>query len=129
MKKLIYVLLTAALFVSALVSAVTPRTFSAVVTISAPTQYVDGTSLPASQISQYTVNYGTTTGGPYPNIMNIYSVNGVIPTTVTVTGLTVGTWYFVVTATATNGMVSANSNEASKNIVTTSAPNPPTIRK
>jgi len=124
MKKLI--LIAAAIFFASYttVNAATP---TAVATWVAPTAYTDSTALPASQIAQYTVSYGTTTGGPYTNTVNVLPVNGVVPTTVTITGLTVGTWYFVVTATATNGMVSANSNEASKNIVTTAAPNPPTI--
>ena len=127
MKKLIYILLTATFFLSGLVSAATPPTFSAVVTLAAPTTYTDNTTLPANQLAQYTLSYGNVSGGPYPNTINVLPVNGVIPTTITITGLTVGTWYFIVTATATNGMTSANSNEASKTIISSAAPNPPTI--
>jgi hypothetical protein len=124
MKKLILIA-TAIFFVSyTTVNAATP---AAVATWVAPTAYTDTTVLPASQISYYTVSYGNTTGGPYTNSVQVLPVNGVAPTTVTVTGLTVGTWYFVVTATATNGVTSANSNEASKTIVTVAAPNAPTI--
>lgn len=124
MKKFIYVAFIA-LFSSELAEATT--TPSAIANWTATTTYTDNTALPASQLIQYTVSYGNTAGGPYPNTINVLPVNGVIPTTVTITGLTVGTWYFVVTATATNGLTSANSNEASKVIVTTAAPNPPTI--
>ena len=124
MRKLILIA-TAIFFVSyTTVNAATP---AAVATWVAPTAYTDSTALPASQIAQYTVSYGTTAGGPYTNSVNVLPVNGVVPTTVTITGLTVGTWYFVVTATATNGVTSANSNEASKTIVTVAAPNAPTI--
>ena len=124
MKKFIYVAFIA-LFFSELAEATT--TPSAIANWTATTTYTDNTALPASQLTQYTVSYGNTSGGPYPNTVSVLNVNGVIPTTVTITGLTVGTWYFVVTATATNGLTSANSNEASKVIVTTAAPNPPTI--
>jgi hypothetical protein len=127
MKKLIYIAITVTLFLSGLVSAVTPATPSAVANWTAPTTYTDNTALPANQLAQYTVSYGNASGGPYTNTISVLPVNGVVPTTVTITGLTVGTWYFIVTATATNNMVSANSNEVSKTIVTTAAPNPPTI--
>jgi hypothetical protein len=127
MKKLIYVALTAALFVSGLVSAATPAASLAIASWTAPTTYTDNTTLPANQLAQYTLSYGNVSGGPYPNTINVLPVNGVIPTTITITGLTVGTWYFIVTATSTNGMTSANSNEASKTIISSAAPNPPTI--
>jgi len=125
MRKLILALFAALLVLPNLVAqAATP---TALANWTAPTAYTDTTVLPASQIAYYTVSYGNTSGGPYTNSVQVLPVNGTVPTTVTITGLTLGTWYFVVTATATNGVTSANSNEASKTILTVAAPNAPTI--
>ena len=88
-----------------------------------PTQYVDATPLPTSEISQYKVYCGQVSGGPY-------SVCATVPGTLTtaqISSLTPGMWYFVVTTVATNGLESVFSNQASKNILSTSKPNPPVI--
>lgn len=40
-------------------------------TWSAPTQRVDGTALPASEIAAYEVEWGTSTAGPFPNTFQV----------------------------------------------------------
>ncbi len=53
---------------------------------------------PVTGATNYTVRYGTTNGGPYSTLQNVTTTNTLV------TGLTNGTaYYFIVTATDTNG--------------------------
>jgi len=96
----------------------------ATVSWTAPTQYEDGSSLPTNQIQSYKVYYGQTSGGPYGFSI---TVGGGL-TTATITDLTAGTWYFVATTVATNGLESALSNQVAKTVVSTSKPRAPVLR-
>lgn len=93
----------------------------AVVTWTTPTQYEDGTVLPANEIASYKIYYGLTSNGPYTYQI---TVPGTL-NTVTVTGLTKGVWYFVATTVATNGLESVYTGQVSKTVISTSRPNPP----
>jgi hypothetical protein len=95
----------------------------AVATWTTPTTYTDMSALPASQIASYNVYYGTTSGGPYTNVVNISGANN----TTTIANLAVGTWYFVATVVSTNGLESAYSNQASKVILSSAKPSAVTI--
>jgi len=93
----------------------------AVVSWDPPLLYEDGSSILAGEVTKYTVLYGQTDGGPYA-----YSVD--VPgdvTTATITGLAKGAWYFVATATTSNGMTSGYSNQAAKSVQGSSKPRPP----
>jgi hypothetical protein len=116
MKK--YILAALMLFVSGVAIA-----GQAVASWTTPTTYTDLTALPASQIASYNVYYGTTSGGPYTNVVNISGANN----TTTIANLAVGTWYFVATVVATNGLESAYSNQASKVILSSAKPSAVTI--
>jgi hypothetical protein len=63
----------------------------------------------------YNVWWGNVSGGPYPNKRNVGNV-----TTTTITGLSIGTYYFVCTAYNASNANSVNSNEVPATI-----PNPP----
>ena len=97
---------------------------TASLTWTAPTQYDDGSTLPASEISSYKIYYGTASG--------VYSGFITVPSTTTsyvVNNLNAGaTYYFVVTATATNLQESPYSNEASKTIPTKKPRAPTSLR-
>ena len=95
----------------------------AVATWTTPTTYTDMSALPASQIASYNVYYGTTSGGPYTNVVNISGANN----STTIANLAVGTWYFVATVVSTNGLESAYSNQASKVILSSAKPSAVTI--
>ena len=86
---------------------------TATVTWTAPTQYVDGTALPASDIAVFTVYHGTAPG----NYTEKVTVLGTAAKTYAYSSLPTGTHYFTVTATtiaAKGGLESAYAPEASK---------------
>ena len=87
-----------------------------------PTLNTDGT--PYTDRGGFKVKYGQTAGA-YPNVDTL---NDPAATGHTVTGLTDGAWYFVVTAFDTSGNESDNSGEAQKNVTGADdvAPAPPT---
>lgn len=86
-----------------------------------PTQYEDGTALPLAEISYYKIYYGTASGGPYSSSITVPAS----ATSASVSNLARGTWYFVATTVATNGLESVFSTEASKDIKSNSRPKPP----
>lgn len=96
----------------------------AIVSWDYPTTYEDGSPLPMSEVLGVIVYYGTTPGGPYT------SNKLVAPpaTTVTITNLSPGTWYFVATVMASNNLESSYSNEVIKSVASTSKPKKPTVR-
>ncbi len=69
-----------------------------------------------SDLAGYRVHYGSTSGS-YPNVIDVGLV-----TSYTVTGLSAGTYYFVLTAYNTAGIESGFSNEVSKVIADTAPP-------
>ena len=86
---------------------------SATLTWTAPTKRADNqTDLATSDIAGYTIYYGTTLGGPYaksiPVSSDIKQYN--------IAPLDPGTYYFVVTASDTDGLESSYSLEGSKTI-------------
>jgi hypothetical protein len=84
-----------------------------------PTEYSDGSALPASDIKEYRIYAANTAGGPYTQI-------GTIPGTDAQATIDVDRqldWYFVLTTVTTGGLESVYSNEASK---LHAEPNPPT---
>lgn len=116
MKTLIFSLLL--VFVS---SAALAGPNDAVLSWTPPTEYEDNTLLPANEIQSYKVYYGLASGGPYTSTVTVAgNVNSV-----TVSSLTKGVWYFVVTTVATNGLESAYSTQVSKAIQSSSKPKPP----
>jgi len=95
MKKVL--LFISLLFISGVAVAAPSSTFSA----TAPTLYVDGTSIPTTDILGYTLWCGNTAGGAY---LHFYDVPNLISGTVVdvsscVQGIP-GTYYFVATATS-----------------------------
>lgn len=87
----------------------------------APTEYEDGSALPGSSIKNYKIYYGNTAGGPYQFSITIPGNT----TTVEVTNLTNGTWYFVATTITIEDTESAPSSEVSKVINTIRKPRAP----
>jgi len=76
-----------------------------------PTEYVDGTPLYPEDISGYTVKYGTASG--------TYQYQAKIPGVVssaTISGISGGTYFVVVSVTSTAGVTSDNSNEVVKKV-------------
>ncbi len=71
----------------------------------APVQREDNSTLAANEIKKYTIHYGTTSGQHTEQSIAFEA------TTYTITGLPVGTYYFVLTTTDTDGRVSAYSEE------------------
>jgi len=91
--------------------------------IDPPTTYFDGVPLAASDILSYTLLWGNTDGGPYPNSLNVGKVS-----TASIPNLKTGTYYIVATAltTSTAGLqVSGYSNQLTKQIY--GVPMPPVI--
>lgn len=76
----------------------------------APTLNTNGTAL--TDLSGYTINYGTSASALTQSV----SVTDPAATSYTVTGLTTGTWYFTVTAIASDGTQSAPSSVVSATI-------------
>lgn len=74
-----------------------------------PTQYADGTALPATEILQYRVLSSKVAGGPYTAVES-----NIAPTLLTWTRASrpAGRQCYVMRTVATSGEVSANSNEA-----------------
>jgi hypothetical protein len=93
----------------------------AIVSWSHPTTYEDGSPLPVSEILGTVIYYGTTAGGPYSSSLSVPAP----ATTVTITNLAKGNWYFVATSIATNNLESAKSNEVVKSVASNSKPRPP----
>jgi Putative Ig domain len=73
----------------------------------APTTNTNGTTL--TDLSSYVINYGTSASALTDQI----TVSSATATSYTVTGLATGTWYFSVTAYASDGTQSAPSNTVS----------------
>ena len=83
-----------------------PALGSATLEWAAPAARTDGNSLDMLELAGYTLYYGTTSGN-YPNSVDI---NDPYTTSVTVSDLPVGTYYFVITARDTDGRESGHSN-------------------
>lgn len=94
-------------------SAGTVKTGSMLLRWTAPVARADGTALSLSEISGYTVYYGTT-AGKFPNSFHI---NDASATSVNVTDLPLGTYYLYVTTTDTAGRESSRSSVATKSIM------------
>jgi len=98
----------------------------------APTQYVDGNMIPATDILSYRLYCGDTQGGPYPYMYEVGSgvVSAVEDLATCVQGVP-GTYYFVATATSTDfGSESDYSNEVFRNYTATDlgrVPLPPSL--
>lgn len=76
----------------------------------APTTNTNGSAL--TDLSGFIISYGTSAS----DLNQSVSVSGASTTSYTVQGLASGTWYFEVTAVATDGMHSSPSNVATKTI-------------
>lgn len=77
-----------------------------------PTENVDGT--PYTDGDGFYIKYGNTDGGPYPTVIRSEESTD---TSWVVTGLSEGTYYFVVTAYNEQEVESDNSNQAMKTIL------------
>ncbi len=86
-----------------------------------PTENTDGSAL--TDLREYHLYYGATSGGPYPNSEHTNDPN---VSTWVVENLAEGTYYFVATALNTSSVESAWSNEATK-VVGPEGPEPPTM--
>jgi len=84
-------------------------TGSAALSWTAPTTNTDGS---AAALSGFVVSYGTSP----TDLSQQVNVSGATTTSYTVTGLTAGTWYFTVTAVASDGTESTPSNPVSDTI-------------
>lgn len=81
-----------------------PANGSAALTWSAPTTNTDGSAL--TDLASFVISYGTSPTALTQQV----SVSSASTTSYTVTGLTSGTWYFSVTAVASDGTQSLPSN-------------------
>lgn len=79
---------------------------------SSPTTYEDSTPMPASDIKNYKIYYGSKSGGPYQFVVTVPGNTN----TMQITNLTNGTWYFVATTVSTQDSESAPTPEVSKTI-------------
>jgi hypothetical protein len=93
------------------VSAATPPGGTAMLSWQAPTQYIDGSSLPASQLAAYRVYQGASAG----SLVRVAEVDG-LTLAFNVQSLPSGTHYFAVTAVTLAGAESALSAVGSKTI-------------
>lgn len=98
------------------------NTYTAVLEWDVPTQYEDGTALAPGEILGYTVHYGKASGN-YQYTLPV----GAGATTVDVTGLTSGTWFFALTVTSTELEESAFSTEVSAKL-SAGKPKKPVLR-
>jgi len=97
-----------------------------------PTQYEDGTTIPASDVLGYRIYCGSAQGGPYPYV---YDVGSAVQAAVQDVGTCVqglpGTYYFVATATSSTFNEESNfSNEATRTYTAADlgkVPLPPTL--
>jgi len=86
------------------------QTGSAVLNWAAPVARADGSALAMSEITGYTVYYGTS-AGHYPNSLDISDASD---TSVTITNLPLGTYYMVLTTRDSGGRESSYSSEVVK---------------
>jgi hypothetical protein len=86
-----------------------------------PTQYTDGTTIPAGSLSGNRVEWGTCSGTAFGIVAGSQTLP--VSTTYTVTGLTAGTWCFRAYASA-GGVESGPSVVASK-VIAPPQPQPP----
>jgi hypothetical protein len=85
-------------------------TGSAALSWTAPTTNTDGSAL--TDLSGFVINYGTSA----TNLSQQVAISSASTTSYTVTGLATGTWYFSVTAVASDGTQSSPSNPVSDTI-------------
>ncbi|TCK18199.1 putative Ig domain-containing protein [Thiogranum longum] len=94
------------------VNSVTPTLGSVSLNWAAPVSREDGNALAVGEIAGYTLYYGTAPGD-YPNSVDISDAS---TTSATVTGLPLGTYYFVLTTTDISGLESGYSSVATRTI-------------
>jgi hypothetical protein len=78
----------------------------------APTSRSDGTPIAPSELSGYTVHYGSASG----SYTNLIAIDDPFTTSVTVTDLPVGTYYFALTAEDSNGQKSNYSGVVTRQV-------------
>lgn len=78
-----------------------------------PTLRADGTPLSPQDIDGYSVYYGSTSGGPYPNKVDVADGAAV---TATIVGLSPGTYFVVMTTYDVDGRESVYSTQVAKTI-------------
>ena len=94
-----------------------------------PSLNTDGSVFnPATDEKQTNVQYGTTSGGPYPNLAVSPADASSVVITLPATPVCGATYYFVAMTVSNDGNVSGPSNEASKALPACPkpTPNPPT---
>jgi len=94
------------------VNSVTPTLGSASLSWAPPVSREDGNALAVGEIAGYTLYYGTAQGD-YPNSIDI---NDASTTSITVSDLPAGTYYFVLTTTDITGLESSYSSIATRTI-------------
>ncbi len=92
------------------VNSTSAGTGSAILSWEAPVDRASGDPLALSEITGYTVHFGESAGS-YPNVLDIDDVTA---TSVKITDLPFGSYYFVVTTRDTQGRESAFSEMVSK---------------
>ncbi len=102
--------LSAALAPFTITVAAAPTTGSATLSWSAPTSNTDGS--PITNLSGFVISYGTNAS----SLSQTVSISNPATTSYTVQNLGQGTWYFAVSATESDGTVSALSSMVSKTI-------------
>ncbi|HFD79524.1 MAG TPA: hypothetical protein ENK05_03880 [Gammaproteobacteria bacterium] len=92
------------------VNSVLPATGSVTLKWNAPVMRSDGTPLTMAEIAGYTVYYGTEPG----NYTESVDINDAYTTSITISDLPLGTYYFVLTTRDTDGRESSYSSMATK---------------
>lgn len=104
---------------------VNPKTIS----FNAPTQYTDGTTIPAGGIARYEYGFSQSAGGPYSRLVSdsdfTPDAEGNQTHTLDLAGFAFGQWYAAARAVSSDNMTSAWSNEAAFE-VQAKEPKPPT---
>lgn len=108
MKRALFSVLGVAALCVALVAHAATRTFS----WTAPTEYEDGTALPSSAITGYSINCGNAQGGPY-DVLNVRAPGAVLSQSLDVPP---GQWFCTartIVGTGATEIMSERSNEVS----------------
>lgn len=83
------------------------------ISFDAPTQFTDGTPIPAGTIARYEYGFSQTPGGPYSRLVADSTLEtGKQTHDLNLSGFSFGQWYAAGRAVSKDGPVSAWSNEA-----------------
>ena len=123
-----YLIALTLMLLTVAVGAQTPATMNTGLSWSGPTQYTDGTALPAADLDKYTIKCGTAAGAYTLSMDTAGTVTSRTKAQlITGMGLNLAQTYFcVLTVTTKNGLTSANSATVAFLIPDQRAPKAPT---